>query len=115
MRNLQRQPIRTVLKKNGTKQTTPAEAAALIKFAPEHLKRFLIIAYYCGARPGASELLSLTWHKVDLEGGTILILSARKDGRESRLIPLKPDFKRLLEEWKRTDGDDVRYLITWRG
>jgi integrase len=94
---------------------TPAEAAALVKHAPEHLKRFLIIAYYCGARPGASELLSLTWDKVDLDGGTILIVSARKGGRESRLIPLKPDFKKFLQEWKLADGDNARYLITWRG
>lgn len=93
---------------------TPAETAALIKHAPEHLKRFLIIAYYCGARPGASELLSLTWDKVDLEGGTILILSARKGGRESRLIPLNADFKRLLMEWKGRGGDS-QYLIAWRG
>jgi integrase len=92
-----------------------AEAAALLKHAPEHLKRFLIIAYYCGARPGASELLSLTWDKVDLDGGTILIVSARKGGRESRLIPLNADFKKFLEQWKAEDGDKCRYLITWRG
>jgi integrase len=94
---------------------SPAEATALIKHAPEHLKRFLIIAYYCGARPGASELLSLTCDKVDLDGCMILVVSARKGGRESRLIPLNADFKRFLEEWKAADGDKIRYLITWRG
>ena len=91
------------------------DSLPLIKHAPEHLKRFLIIAYYCGARPGASELLSLTWDKVDLDAGTILVVSARKGGRESRLIPLNEDFKRFLKEWKEADGDDSRYLITWGG
>ena len=88
---------------------------SLILQTPEHLKRFLIIAYYCGTRPGASGLLSLTRDKVDLDAGTILVVSARKGGRESRLIPLNVDFKRFLKEWKATDGDDSRYLITWRG
>jgi len=91
------------------------ESLSLIKHASEHLKRFLIIAYYCGARSGASELLSLTWDKVDLDGGTILIVSARKSGRESRLIPLNADFKKFLAQSKAEDGDKIRYLITWRG
>jgi len=51
----------------------------------------------------------------DRDVGTILVVSARKGGRESRLIPLNADFKRLLEQWKVEDGDNSRYLITWRG
>jgi integrase len=43
----------------------PSEAAALIRHAPEHSRRLPLIAYDCGARPGASELLSLTWDRED--------------------------------------------------
>jgi len=62
-----------------------------------------------------TELLSQTWDMVDLEGGTILMMSSRKDSRESRLIPLNADFKRFLKQSKAEDGDKIRYLITWRG
>jgi len=82
---------------------TPAEAKSIIDNASPHLARALTICYYTGLRPGASELLGLTWNDVDLNANTILIRSAQKNGLRSRSIPLHPAFAGLLQEWHQQD------------
>lgn len=40
---------------------TAEETAAIMAAAPAHLKRAILLALYLGLRPGAVELLTLTW------------------------------------------------------
>ncbi len=90
---------------------SPAEVKKIISHAPDHLLRALTICYYTGLRPGASELLGITWLDIDFEGKTILIRSARKGGPRSRLIPLHAAFCRQLTEWHTLDGHDAEIIM----
>jgi integrase len=94
---------------------TPDEVRAIYRHAPAHLQRALAIAYYTGARPGASEVLRLTWQDVDLVAGTIHIISAKKGGIRSRLVPLHLAFAALLATWKAQDGAVDGPLVCYRG
>jgi integrase len=52
---------------------TVAEVQALLAVACDHLKRFILLCYYIGARPGPVEILSITWDQVNFETRTILM------------------------------------------
>jgi integrase len=54
-------------------------------------------------RPGAVELLSLTWGNVNWDGRTIEVLSARKGGPIRRTVDLHPDFFPILAAWHKDD------------
>jgi integrase len=106
---------------------TSAEIQMIIKYAPAHLVRALTISFYTGLRPGAAELFRMTWDDINLADENIFILSAKKGGPRSRLLPLHPEFKKQLEAWAKDDKkqlaawakDDkkkgAQYLITWKG
>lgn len=93
---------------------TADEVARLLACASEHLRRALAISYYTGLRPGAVELLRLTWHDVDLEAGIITIIGARKGGPAWRRVPIHPALLEMLRRWRGTarNGDPI---IAWRG
>lgn len=83
---------------------TETETRGIIKNAPAHLIRAIKISYYLGLRPGAVELLSLTWeNSVDIDKGTIRIVSAKKGGPVSRLVSLHPSLLELMRDWKKED------------
>ncbi len=97
---------------------TPAEARKIIKNAPPHLARALYISYYTGLRPGRRELLSLTWERVDFDGNTILVISAKKGGLKYRTVPLHRRLREMLEKWKKEDlarNPVPENIIHWRG
>jgi len=75
-----------------------------IDAAPPHLQRAILIAFYTGLRPGAVEMLSLTWAAVSLESRTILVISAHKGGPARREVPLHPEFEGLLRAWLSADA-----------
>ena len=81
-----------------------SEVKAILANAPDHLKRALTISYFTGLRPGNAELFRLKWSDVDLDGGFIHIVSARKGGIRERSVPLHPGFKKSLEKWHKADG-----------
>ncbi len=87
---------------------TPNETARILKNAPPHLKRAIILSYYIGLRPGAVELLSLTWDRIEWNTGNILIISAKKGGPEKRVVPIHKDFLSKLEEWFKKDKKTFR-------
>ncbi len=84
---------------------TKAELARIMANASEHLIRAVTIAYYTGLRPGAVEMLSLTWQAVDLEGGLMRIISAQKGGVRRREVPINPAFAAELEKWMEADRE----------
>jgi integrase len=100
-------PLRGFSKPKGESEIffppTKEEINAILNHANERLRRFIIIAWYTGLRPGEVELLSLQWEAVSWETNTIRVTSARKGGVRSRDIPIHPDFLIELKKWKAAD------------
>lgn len=95
---------------------TVHELQEIIKHSSMRLKRLIIISYFTGLRPGPVEATSLKWDAVNLDAGLIRITSAAKGGIQIRDVPIHPDFKKELEEWKATDNGNSEYLIPpWHG
>lgn len=84
---------------------TADETVRILKHASPHLIRAIVLAYYLGLRPGATELLSLTWSRFDPDG-KILVSSAHKGGPEKRLVPVHENLLPLLIQWKESDGGE---------
>ncbi|MCF8025824.1 MAG: site-specific integrase [Desulfobacteraceae bacterium] len=82
---------------------TREEIRAILKHAPQHLKRAIHLAYYVGMRPGAVELLSLIWGNVNWEDQMIQVISARKGGPIRRAVDIHPTFYTVLEAWHAAD------------
>lgn len=82
---------------------TRGEAAAILRHAPEHVRRALLLAWHLGLRP-QGETLSLRWDSVDWERGRILIRSAHKGGPEYREVPIHPELLRQLRLWRAADA-----------
>jgi len=93
---------------------TQEETDAILKAAGPHLKRVIWLSYYLGLRPGAVELLSLTWKQINWEAKIILIVSAHKGGPERRQVPLHDDFIKKLKQWYRKDKKKG-YIIHYHG
>ena len=72
---------------------TDEEVSRIFAHASPHLLRALKLAWFLGLRPGAVELLRLTWQEsVNWTSRTILVISARKGGPAARAVPIHPDF-----------------------
>jgi integrase len=92
------------------------EIKEILKHAPAHLKRALLINYYTGLRPGNAELHGMQWYDVDWYDKTILVRSALKGGPVKRAVAIHPALFKLLLEWKEEDeGNDHPYIIHWKG
>jgi len=87
------------------KPPTQEEVNAILAKSPAHLTRALALSYYTGLRPGI-ELYSLAWTSLDCQSRSLLIISAKKNGRPSRLVPIHPNFYRILLRWYHDDIDD---------
>ena len=66
---------------------TMAETEAIIEHASPHLVRAILLSYYLGLRPGAVELLCLTWDSMNWDNGTIKIISAQKAVLKNGMFP----------------------------
>jgi len=98
----------------------PEELAAIYAAAAAHLQRFILLASYLGARPGATELLSLAWSSVSWSGRSVRIISADKGGPPSRYVPLHQNLIGPMEEWQQADrarygrlADTMRIVHYW--
>lgn len=105
---------------------TATEAAAIYRAASEHLRRVITLSYYLGLRPGAVELLRLTWDDILTELGVIRIQSANKGGARIRHVPIHPGLAKHIAEWGEKDsweGPVIHYhgkpitkiQTSWRG
>jgi len=89
------------------------EIMAIIDHSPEHLRRAMLLSFFCGLRPGAVELLSLRYNQVNWTESTIMIISAQKGGVDRREVPIHNNLP--LRQWFVLDGEDPeRYIITWK-
>ena len=76
------------------------EFLALQEALPAYLKPVAAFAYAFGWRI-KSELLGLTWDRVDLAAGTVRLDPGSTKNREGRTVILTPDLRAvLLEQWK---------------
>lgn len=90
------------------------EIEGIIAHSPNHLKRAMLLSFFCGLRPGAVELLSITYNQINWSAMSITIISADKGGVERREIPVHDGLP--LREWFEADGcDPERHIITWQG
>jgi integrase len=79
---------------------------------PEHLKRFLLIGWYTGTRPGA--ILELQWSWIDLKAG---VMRRRAPGEAEHakkrrpMVRLGTKILAHLKRWKAGDGPHGRYVV----
>ena len=74
---------------------SPEEYVRLLGHCQIHLKPIIKLAYYAGMRK--SEILNLTWEKVDLKDGFIRLKAEDTKTREPRPVPLS---RELLEMFR---------------
>jgi integrase len=79
------------------------EIAAIYKHACPHLQRFITLASFLGCRPGATELLSLTWTSVSFQWQSIRVMSADKGGPPFRQVPIHELLHEQLKNWHAAD------------
>ncbi len=79
------------------------EFQRLYEKSPAHLRRFILMSSFIGARPGKVEILSIQWGKVDWENHWIQVVSADKGGPPVRHVPIHKDFLDQLAKWWEED------------
>lgn len=93
---------------------TAEETELIIKHASPHIMRAIKLSYYIGLRPGAVELLDITWADVNWSAATILVRSADKGGPRMRHVALHNDFIDELRQWYAADNKSGP-VIHYRG
>lgn len=84
---------------------------ALRAALPDYLKGFVTFAYKTGWR--VSEIASLTWERVDLQGGIVRIEAGETKNREARTVYLDEELKEILSrQWElRRSGKLTPYVF----
>jgi integrase len=78
----------------------PWEFEAVLVRLPDHLRPPVTWAYYTGWRI-YSEILPLTWDRVDLEAGTVRLYRGTTKNKDGRVIALPHVLKDILEQqWR---------------
>lgn len=83
---------------------TRDELIRILNHAGDHLRRAILLTYYTGLRPGNAELYRLKWSVVNWKDNTLSIISARKGGIRSRIIPMHPELASHLKTWYQADN-----------
>jgi integrase len=94
---------------------SPQECAAILRHANQRLTRGINLAWYTGLRPGAVEMLSLTWGAVLWDRQVIRINSADKGGPALRDVPIHPVLFGMLKDWWALDGNGFGPIIHKNG
>ena len=94
-----RKPHVPKLEENSPRQGffEPWQLDALLPKLPDFLRPPITFAYWTGWRM-YSEVLSLTWDRVDLEAETARLYKGTTKNKDGRLIFLAPELKALLEQ-----------------
>jgi len=99
------------------------EFEAVLARLPEYLRSLLTFAYYTGWRV-QSEILPLTWDRVDLEAGTVRLYRGTTKNKDGRVIRLPQVLADIIEhQWQghlecypdcpfvfHRDGEQVKYF-----
>lgn len=82
----------------------------------QHLRRFILLAYYTGSRPGV--ILRLQWDQIDLLQGVMHRIRPEEAADEKKRAGPVRLGKRILSHllrWKRLDNGTVSYLCHYEG
>ncbi len=80
----------------------PEEMGQLLSRAPRNLVSFLAIGAFAGLR--SAEIERLDWAKVNLESGFITVDASIAKTNSRRLVPITPNLKAWLNEYKQPRG-----------
>jgi integrase len=81
-----------------------------------HLRRFILVAYYTGSRPGV--VLRLQWSQIDLSKGVMARIRPEEAADAKKRAPPVRLGKRILSHlrrWRRLDNGTVSYLCHYEG
>jgi integrase len=98
---------------------TRSELARLLNAARQvqHLRRFILLCYYTGSRPGV--VLRLQWDQLDLLRGVMARIRPEEAADAKKRAPVVRLGKRILSHlrrWHRLDcGSVVKYLCHYEG
>jgi integrase len=84
--------------------------------AVPHLRRFILLAYYTGSRPGV--ILRLQWDQVDIQKGVMARIRPGEAADAKKRAPPVRLGKRILSHlrrWKRLDNGSVSFLCHYEG
>jgi integrase len=87
---------------------TKEELSGMLKDAPIHLRYILTMAYHTGMRK--SEILHLTWNKVDLKKRFIYLEAADTKDKEKRSIPISDELLATLQDIPKAIHDSHVFL-----
>lgn len=90
----------------------PVEAGALLRAAVEqHVRRFILLGLYTGARP--SEILRIRRRDLDVARENVHLFAAPGKNRKGRDVPMAPALIEHISRWKPMAPDAP--VIQWRG
>lgn len=96
---------------------TDEEMTAFEKVLPEHLMQIVLMARLTAMRK--SEILKLTWDKVDLNDGFIYLTPEDTKAKKGRAVPLDQRLIEMLTTMKSYASEagqgEVPYVFTWNG
>lgn len=97
---------------------TRGELARLLWAArrSQHIRRFILLAYYTGSRPGA--ILRIQWDQIDLSAGVMMRNRPGAAVHANKRAPRVRLGKRILahlRRWHRLDRGTVSYLCHYEG
>ena len=96
---------------------TPEECAAIMRAAPPHIQRVVILGSKLGIRVGPSDMIRLRWHDVDLDRAVVRVQAAAKNEAEPwREVPIKSSLLPILRAWQAEDAEaGIEHVISWQG
>jgi len=92
---------------------TEEEWERLYHVAKPHLKPVLILAYQLGQR--MSEVIGMTWDRVDLKRGFITLRSIDTKTKTARQVPLTPDVRITLQGMAKVRSLHSRHVFLYKG
>ena len=87
--------------------TTKELKAVLAKCRP-HVCRAILLARYCGMRPGPRELFRITWNDVDWESRELRVPCAHKSGLTYRMVPIHRYLYSQMLDWHKADSSPTK-------
>ena len=88
------------------------EWGKLYHAAKTHLRPVLLLAYQLGQRMG--EIVNLSWDRVDLKRGFIMLRSIDTKTKTSREVPMTPDVKLTLQRLAKVRSLHSRHVFLYK-
>ncbi len=90
---------------------TEEEWSKLYQVAKPHLRPVLLTAYQLGQR--LSEIVGLTWDRIDLKRGFITLRSQDTKTKKPRQVPMTPDVKATLQRLAKVRSLSTRHVFLY--